>query len=81
MYQGDALREHEPDTRIRGFQKPWSAVRRHLVCELGMREVAATDAGPVTERFNASLANHADALTARGGMPTFLLPPAWYSPG
>ena len=53
--------------------------RRHLVRELGMREVAAPDAGPVTERFNSWLANDADALTIRGGTPTSLLPPAWYA--
>jgi hypothetical protein len=53
--------------------------RRHLVRNLGMREVVATDAGPLPDRFAAWLEQFRDVLTVRGGEPVFLLPPTWYA--
>lgn len=55
--------------------------RTHLVRNLGMREVTAADSGPLAERFRTWLGGCDRAVTVRGGLPTLLVPPAWYSGG
>jgi hypothetical protein len=62
-------------THVMDGQRAW----RHLVTGLGMRAVTQASSGRIAKEFAQWLDRQREAITVRGGEPTFLIPPAWYA--
>ncbi|MBX9624189.1 MAG: hypothetical protein K2X82_10305 [Gemmataceae bacterium] len=63
-------------THVMDGQRAW----KHLTQSLGMRTATAPEAGRVGAEFDRWLDEHTTAVTVRGGVPTFIVPPSWYAP-
>jgi len=70
-----AYAELNDGTHVMDGQRAW----RHLVSGLGMRIIAPVEASQLADNFSSWLASRQHAIVVRGGEPTFLLPPTWYT--
>jgi hypothetical protein len=71
-----ALYSHLNDgSHMMDGQKAW----HHLATRLGMRSTSGIGTGPVASHFARWHQKNCKIVTIRGGNPTILVPPAWYT--